>query len=220
MMGTKSLCKLGAEDLPPRALVVQDDQGVGRQRLEVAKVQLLSHLFLLDSSCSAFLSFSFPLGNLFFLLRLIEDDLPSLLVVRVRVDISQDFPDRAADALNRASQGKPMEQFSRTKKKADLSPVKFASFFELCIFILMLHIFQNTGPGCKGVGGGNIHIRKKATPVELFEELYSLVPRDVRTKVNVLLQTLVEPINQLNRTDAVLIGAQTLLLLPQRKPTS
>ena len=84
----------------------------------------------------------------------------------------------------------------------------------------MLHIFQNTGPGCKGVGGGNIHIRKKATPVELFEELYSLVPRDVRTKVNVLLQTLVEPINQLNRTDAVLIGAQTLLLLPQRKPTS
>ena len=112
MMGTESLGKLGAEDLPPSALVVQDDQGVGRQRLEVAKVQLLSHLFLLDSSCSAFLSFSFPLGNLFFLLRLIEDDLPSLLVVRVRVDISQDFPDGAADVLNRASQGKPMEQFS------------------------------------------------------------------------------------------------------------
>ena len=163
MMGTESLCKLGAEDLPPRALVVQDDQGVGRQRLEVAKVQLLSHLFLLYSSCSAFLSFSFPLGNLFFLLRLIEDDLPSLLVVRVRVDISQDFPDRAADALNRASQGKPMEQFSWTKKKADLSPVKFASFFKLCIFILMLNIFQNTGPGCKSVGGGNIH-KKRGKP--------------------------------------------------------
>ena len=85
----------------------------------------------------------------------------------------------------------------------------------------MLNIFQNTGPGCESVGGGNIHIRKKdAAPIELFEELYSLVSRDVRTKVNVLLQTLVEPINQLNRTDAVLIGAQTLLLLPQRKPTS
>ena len=112
MVGTESLGKLGAEDLPPRALIVQDDQGVGGQRLEVAKVQLLSHLFLLYSPCSAFLSFSFPLGNLFFLLSLIEDDLPSLLVVHVRVDISQDFPDRAADALNRASQGKPMGQFS------------------------------------------------------------------------------------------------------------
>ena len=62
--------------------------------------------------------------------------------------------------------------------------------------------------------------KREAAPIEFFEELYSLVPRDVRTKVNVLLQTLVEPINQLNRTDAVLIGAQTLLLLPQRKPTS
>ena len=111
-MGTESLGKLGAEDLPPRALVVQDDQGVGGQRLEVAKVQLLSHLFLLYSSCSTFLSFSFPLGNLFFLLRLIKDDLPSLLVAHVRVDISQDFPDRAADALNRTSQGEPTEQFS------------------------------------------------------------------------------------------------------------
>ena len=85
----------------------------------------------------------------------------------------------------------------------------------------MLNIFQNTGPGCKSLGGGNIHKRKReAAPIEFFEELYSLVSRDIRTKVNVLLQTLVEPINQLNRTDAVLIGAQTLLLLPQRKPTS
>ena len=102
-----------------------------------------------------------------------------------------------------------------------MSPVKLASFFELCIFILMFNVFQNTGPGCKSLGGRNIHKRKReAAPIEFFEELYSLVSRDIRTKVNVLLQTLVEPINQLNRTDAVLIGAQTLLLLPQRKPTS
>ena len=61
-----------------------------------------------------------------------------------------------------------MEQFSWTEKKADLWPVKLASFFELCILILMLNIFQNTGPGCKSVGGGNIQKKEGRRTYRVF----------------------------------------------------
>ena len=102
----------------------------------------------------------------------------------------------------------------------DKLPVKFAGLFELAILVLLLHTFQHTSPEFRSKDFRFVIYRKTFTPVKLLEKLYSLVSGDIRAKVDILLKAFMEPVNELGGPNALLVGAQALLLLAQGQPSS